>query len=79
MDFECIMPSKVSPTEKDKYHDFAQMWCLQKQNKQTKTHRHKEQIGSYQKRRGLGVDKMRGGSQTVGRYMVTRLLEVKTL
>ena len=31
MNLETIIPSEVSQTEKDKYHDITYMWCLKKE------------------------------------------------
>ena len=65
MDLEIIILSKVSQTEKDKYHMLSHMWNLKKMiqmnlfTKQKQTHRLRKQIYGYQGGRGerdrLGV------------------------
>ena len=59
MDLEIVILSEVSYTEKDKYHDIAYMWNLEKMmiqtnlyTKQKQTHRHRKQTYSYQRGKG---------------------------
>ena len=48
---EDIMLSKISHLEKDKYSVISLMWKIKNSNSK---HRYREQLGGYQRRRGLG-------------------------
>ena len=52
IDLESIILNKVRPTEKHKYHIIS---LINLKNKINKTHRFREQIGSFQMRGTLGV------------------------
>ena len=62
MDLEIVILSKVSQTQKDKYHDIAYMWNLKKGvqmnlfTKQKQSHRCRKQTYGSQGKRGGGIN-----------------------